>query len=51
VRPSGSRRAFNRIGSEDKSYILFNFDRHGILLGKGSRRVYKAIWNFIEELR
>ena len=34
VRPSGSRRAYKRIGSEDKSYILFNFDRHGILLGK-----------------
>jgi esterase/lipase/1-acyl-sn-glycerol-3-phosphate acyltransferase len=51
VRPSGSRRAFKRIGSEDKSYILFNFDRHGILLGKDSGKVYKAIWDFIKELR
>ncbi len=51
VRPSGSRRAFKRIGSANKSYILFNFDRHGILLGKNSDKVYKAIWNFIEELR
>jgi esterase/lipase len=50
VKPSGSRRAFDHIGSEDKSYILFNFDRHGILLGNDSRKVYKAIWNFIEEL-
>lgn len=50
VRPGGSRRAFKRIGSEDKSYILFNFDRHGILLGKDSEKVHKAIWNFIEGL-
>ncbi len=51
VRPSGSRRAFDRIGSEDKSYILFNFDRHGILLGKDSEKVHNSIWNFIKELR
>lgn len=50
VRSSGSQRAFKRIGSEDKSYILFNFDRHGILLGKESEKVYKAIWNFIKGL-
>lgn len=51
VRPSGSRRAFKRIGSEDKSYILFSFDRHGILLGKDSGKVYLAIWNFIKRLK
>ena len=51
VRPSGSRRAFKRIGSEDKSYILFNFDRHGILLGDGAHRVHRAIINFIQRLK
>lgn len=51
VRPSGSKRAFDHIGSEDKSYLLFNFDHHGILMGEGSAKVYKAIWNFIKELR
>ena len=50
VKPSGSQRAFKRIGSEDKSYILFNLDRHGIFLGKDAYRVYRAIWNFIKEL-
>jgi esterase/lipase/1-acyl-sn-glycerol-3-phosphate acyltransferase len=50
VKPSGSRRAFKRIGSEDKSYILFNFDRHGILLGEGASRVHKAVGDFIETL-
>jgi len=51
VRPSGSRRVFKRIGSEDKAYILFNFDRHGILLGKDAEKVHKAIGDFIEQLK
>jgi len=51
VKPSGSRRAFKRIGSENKSYILFNFDRHGILLGEGAEKVHKAIGDFIENLK
>jgi esterase/lipase/1-acyl-sn-glycerol-3-phosphate acyltransferase len=51
VKPSGSRRTFNHIGSEDKAYILFNFDRHGILLGKDAGKVHKAIGDFIEHLK
>jgi esterase/lipase/1-acyl-sn-glycerol-3-phosphate acyltransferase len=50
VAPSGSRRAFDLLGSEDKVYMLFNFNRHGILLGDGSQKVFKAIGNFIENL-
>jgi esterase/lipase len=50
VKPSGSRRAFDLMGSEDKTYILYNYDRHGILLGKGASRVHKAIGDFIEKL-
>jgi len=50
VKPSGSRSAFDRIGSEDKTYILYNFDRHGILLGKDANRVHKVIGDFIETL-
>ncbi len=49
VKPSGSRRAFDLMGSEDKTYILYNYDRHGILLGKGASRVHKAIGDFIEK--
>jgi esterase/lipase len=50
VKPSGSRRAFDLMGSEDKTYILYNFDRHGILLGKGADRVHRAIGDFIENV-
>jgi esterase/lipase len=51
VKPSGSRRTFKLIGSKDKSYILFNFDRHGILLGDGADKVHRAIGDFIEQLK
>ena len=50
VKPSGSRRAYERIGSDNKLYLLFNFDRHGILLGDGAEKVHRAIGDFIEDL-
>jgi esterase/lipase/1-acyl-sn-glycerol-3-phosphate acyltransferase len=48
VDPKGSRKIFELIGSSDKEYLLFNFDRHGILLGEGSQKVHKAIGEFIK---
>jgi esterase/lipase len=50
VNPKGSKRIFELIGSKDKEYTLFNFDRHGILLGDGAKRVHKAVWDFIGHL-
>ena len=50
VDPKGSERIFKLIGTEDKQYILFNFDRHGIILGEGSERVHRAIGAFVEQL-
>jgi esterase/lipase/1-acyl-sn-glycerol-3-phosphate acyltransferase len=50
VDPKGSERIFKLIGTKDKQYILFNFDRHGILLGEGSERVHRAISDFVEQL-
>ncbi|MFC1812955.1 alpha/beta fold hydrolase [Thermodesulfobacteriota bacterium] len=50
VDPKGSKRIYDLIGSETKRYILFNFDRHGILLGEGAHKVHKAVGNFIEQL-
>ena len=31
--------------------VLFNFQRHGILLGEGSERVYRAIGDFLDHIR
>jgi len=46
----GSRRIFEQLGSEDKRYLLVNFDRHGILLGPGAEIVHQAIYDFIRRL-
>jgi hypothetical protein len=43
-------RVFELLGSEDKRYEVFNYQRHGILLGEGSHRVHRVIGNFIEQL-
>jgi esterase/lipase len=51
VNPKGSRRVFDRIGSEDKKYMLFNFDRHGILLGDGAAKVHRVIGNFLDDIK
>jgi len=50
VEPKGSRKIFERLGTENKEYHLFNFDRHGILLGDGSQIVHRAIGEFINRL-
>ncbi|MDJ0887907.1 MAG: alpha/beta fold hydrolase [Desulfobacterales bacterium] len=50
VDPRGSRRVFDLIGSEDKKYMLFNFDRHGILRGQGAAKVHRVIGNFLDDL-
>jgi esterase/lipase len=51
VDPRGSRKIFELIGSTDKEYLLFNFERHGILLGDGAQKVHKAIGEFLKTLR
>ncbi|MGD9210362.1 MAG: alpha/beta fold hydrolase [Desulfobacteraceae bacterium] len=50
VDPKGSERIFKLIGAEDKQFVMFSFDRHGILLGEGSQRVHRTIGDFIEQL-
>lgn len=51
VNPESAGQIFNKIGSEDKQSVLFNFDRHGILLGQGSERVHRVIGNFIDNFK
>jgi len=50
VNPKSSKKIFEQLGSRDKEYILFNFDRHGILLGEGAHRVYQVIGEFVKRL-
>ena len=50
VNPKGSVRVFERLASKVKSYILFSFNRHGIVRGEGADRVHRAVWEFIDHL-
>ncbi len=50
VNPKGSLRVFQRLGSEDKAYVLLSLNRHGIVRGEGAERVHRAVWEFIERL-
>ena len=50
VNPSGSWRVFDLLGSKHKQYVVFNFKRHGILLGEGSLRVHQTIGDFVDRL-
>ncbi|MDY6822276.1 MAG: alpha/beta fold hydrolase [Thermodesulfobacteriota bacterium] len=50
VNPGGSRKIFEKIPAKNKEYLLINYDRHGIINGDGSPRVYRAIDDFINSL-
>jgi esterase/lipase/1-acyl-sn-glycerol-3-phosphate acyltransferase len=51
VDPHGSKGLFERLGSAEKKYLLFEFNRHGILLGEGAAQVHAAIAEFVESMR
>jgi esterase/lipase/1-acyl-sn-glycerol-3-phosphate acyltransferase len=51
VNASGSKSLFEQLGSVDKDYILFQFNRHGILMDEGADRVHKVIGDFITRVR
>ncbi|MFO7885131.1 MAG: alpha/beta fold hydrolase [Desulfobacteraceae bacterium] len=48
VNPEGTRKLFETLGSDCREYFLFDFDRHGILLGSGVLRVYRVIADFVD---
>jgi esterase/lipase len=50
VNSDGTALLFNRIGSKNKQYVPFDFNRHGILAGEGSGKVHAVIGDFIEKL-
>ena len=49
VNPKGTLKLFEQIGSDIKEYYIFDCECHGILIGKGAKRIYKAIENFINQ--
>jgi esterase/lipase len=51
VNPKGTEKIFKLLGSTDKQMVMFNFKRHGILLGDGAERVYRAIGSFVDHIR
>ncbi len=51
VNPKGTEKIFKLLGSTDKQMVMFNFKRHGILLGDGAERVYRSIGNFVDHIR
>jgi len=51
VDPEGTKQLYEQLGSPQKEYRLFDFKRHGILLGEGADEVYSTIGEFIEKIR
>ena len=51
VNPKGTEKIFKALGSTDKQMVMFSFQRHGILLGEGARRVYRAVGDFLDHIR
>lgn len=43
----GTWRLFEGLGTADKEFFLFRYDRHGILLGQGAERVHQAVAEFV----
>lgn len=50
VNPESAQKLFRKLGAERKEFYLFDFDRHGILWGKGAGRVHRAIADFLESI-
>jgi len=49
VHPDGSKKVYDRLGSTDKTYVLVNFKRHGIIRGDGAIRVHRLVAGFLEQ--
>ncbi|MBU3947189.1 MAG: alpha/beta fold hydrolase [Proteobacteria bacterium] len=47
VHPEGSKEVFENLGSEDKELVMFNYDRHDLLRGEFSQRVFIRIAEFL----
>ena len=48
VHPESSKLLYEGVGSQDKELIMINSDRHGILRGQGSERVFARVLEFLD---
>ena len=48
VDPKGSELLYEELGSQDKEYAVFPANRHVIIRGEGSERIFARILSFIE---
>ncbi|MCU0600199.1 MAG: alpha/beta hydrolase [Desulfobacterales bacterium] len=49
VNPDGAMKIFKLLGAADKELLMVNTDRHGVINGEGSERIFKAVGDFIEK--
>ena len=47
VHPNGSRELYEKLGSRDKDLVIFSSERHGIIRGEGSERVFAQVVDFL----
>jgi len=48
VEPEGSKQVYEGLGSQDKQLIMLDSDRHGILRGEISERVFLRLLDFLD---
>ena len=46
----GSKIIYDKLGSEEKEYVLKNYDRHVIISGKYAKRVNRLIGDFVRDV-
>ena len=51
VNSSGSFKIFKQLGAKDKEYLMVNYERHGIINGKGSERIFRMVGDFLLRLK
>jgi esterase/lipase len=49
VNPRGAFKAYELIGSVEKEFSMFNFERHGIINGEGSELIFETVSRFIKK--
>jgi len=47
----GSKQLFDQLGSRNKEYCLLSYDRHVLVTGEGTEKVFGKIGEFIEEIK